>query len=134
MPQIIHKGLLAETAEVFRGALASNAPLDEWSAYFNYGQSVYPERFHPPETYKTLCWPPFPSDWKLCVWPDEFLFENFYPMLYERSSIFSDLPTGFDENSYVENRKRKNRAKNVTSKYLRSGKLAAFWKNIFFVS
>ena len=107
MPQIIHKGLLAETAEVFRGILASNAPLDEWSAYFNYGRSVYPERFHPPEPYKTLCWPPFPSDWKLCVWPDEFIFENFYPMLYERSSIFSDLPTSFDKNSYVEIAKEK---------------------------
>lgn len=96
MPQLIHKGLLAEVAGVFREFLDQGAPLDEWSAYFNYGQSVHPERFHAPEPFRTLCWPPFPSDWPFDVPPGEFRFENYYPMLYENGLFFSGLPAGFD--------------------------------------
>ncbi|EFK09233.1 conserved hypothetical protein [delta proteobacterium NaphS2] len=131
MPQIIHKGLLAETAEVFKDSLALNAPLDEWSAYFNYGQSVYPERFHSPELYKTLCWPPFPSDWKFHVRPDEFFFENFYPMLYESGSIFSDLPTRFDEMSYAEIANKKIERRMSLQNAYEAGNLSFFGKMFF---
>ena len=131
MPQIIHKGLLAETAEVFKDSLALNAPLDEWSAYFNYGQSVYPERFHSPEPYKTLCWPPFPSDWEFHVRPDEFCFENFYPMLYEGSSIFSDLPTRFDEMSYVEIANEKIERRTILQKTYEAGNLSFLGRTFF---
>lgn len=131
MPQIIRKELLAETAEVFQDSLEQGAPLDEWSAYFNYGQSVYPERFHPPEPFKTLCWPPFPSDWAYDVRPDEFCFENFYPTFYEDNLLFSGLSTRFDESSWTEIAKEKIRRRTALQNDYEAGKMSYFGKMFF---
>ncbi len=132
MPQIINKGFLAEAARVFQDSLDQGAPLDEWSAYFNFGQNVYPERFHPPMPFKTLCWPPFPSDWDLHVRPDEFCFENYYPILYESNSIFSDLSTGFDETSHVEIANEKIRRRMAFQNDFEAGKIS-LWGKMFFL-
>ena len=132
MPQIINKDLLAEVAGVFQDSLDRGAPLDEWSAYFNYGQSVYPERFHSPETFKTLCWPLFPSDWDYDVRPDEFCFENFYPMLYEKNLIFSDLPTRFDETSCTEITNEKIRRRTALQNHFSAGEMS-LWGKMFFL-
>jgi len=131
MPQMIHKGLLAEASGVFQDSLDQGAPLDEWSAYFNYGQSVYPERFHPPEPFKTLCWPPFPSDWAYDVRPDEFCFENFYPMLYENNLLFSGLSTRFDETSWAEIAKEKIRRRTALQNDYEAGKISYCGKLFF---
>ena len=102
MPQLINKGLLSEVAEAFRSNQDQGMPIEEWNAYFNYGQGVHPERFTNPKPFKTLCWPPFPSDWPLDVHPEGFYFENFYPVLYQKGMVFSGLPTRFDEKRCVE--------------------------------
>jgi len=132
MPQIINKGFLAEAAGVFQDSLDRGAPLDEWSAYFNFVQSVYPERFHPPEPFKTLSWPPFPSDWDYDIRPDEFCFENFYPMLYENSLIFSDLPTRFDETSYANTATEKIRRRTSLQNDFEDGRMS-LWAKMFFL-
>jgi len=132
MPQIINKNLLAEAAGAFQGSLDRGVPLDEWSAYFNYGQSVYPERFHSPEPFKTLCWPLFPSDWDYDVRPDEFCFENYYPMLYENSLIFSDFPTQFDGTSYAEIANEKIRLRTALQNGFEAGQMS-LWGQMFFL-
>ena len=132
MPQMIHKGLLAEAAGVFQESLDQGAPLDEWSAYFNFGQSVYPERFHPPKPFKTLCWPLFPSDWDYDVRPEDFCFENFYPMLHENSLMFSDLPTRFDGALYAEIANEKIWRRTVLQKDFEAGK-TSLWGKMFFL-
>lgn len=131
MPQMIHKGLLAEIAEVFRDSLDRGAPLDEWSAYFNYGQKMHPELFHPPEPFKTLCWPPFPSDWGYDVRPNAFFFENFYPMLYKNNLIFSGLPTRFDETSDKKITTEKIRRRKALQNDFEAGKMP-LWGKMFF--
>lgn len=131
MPQMINKGILAEAAEVFKDSLDRGAPLDEWSAYFNYGQKVHSEKFHPPVPFKTLCWPPFPSDWEYDVRPDEFYFENFYPMLYENSLIFSDLPTWFEGASYAEIVKEKIKRRTALQNDFEAGKMSFCGKMFF---
>jgi hypothetical protein len=132
MPQIINKDLLAEAAGVFQGSLDRGAPLDEWSAYFNYGQGVCSERFHSPEPFKTLCWPLFPSDWDYNVRPGELCFENFYPMLYENNLIFSDFPTQFDRTSYTEIANEKIRRRTALQSDFEAGKMS-LWGKMFFL-
>jgi len=132
MPQVINKRLLAEAAGVFRDDLDRGAPLDEWSAYFNYGQKVHPELFHPPEPFKTLCWPPFPSDWDYDVRPNAFFFENYYPMLYKNSLIFSGLPTRFDEKSHKEITEEKIRRRTELQNNFETGEIS-LWAKMFFL-
>ena len=131
MPQIINKSLLGEVERTFQDSL-KGAPLDEWSAYFNYGQTVYPERFHPPKPFKTLCWPAFPSDWAYHVRPDAFHFENFYPMLYKNNMIFSDLPTHFDGSCHPEITRGKIERRTTLQNAYEAGKLP-LWGKIFFL-
>ncbi|HKI50129.1 MAG TPA: hypothetical protein VKA69_12425 [Desulfobacteria bacterium] len=132
MPQMINKGILAEAAGVFQDSLDRGAPLDEWSAYFNYGQKVHPEKFHPPEPFKTLCWPPFPSDWAYDVRPDEFCFENFYPILHENNLIFSGLPSRFDETSYQMIANEKIRRRTALQNSFEAGEMS-LWGKLFFL-
>jgi hypothetical protein len=132
MPQIINKQLLGEVARVFKDCLDKGMQLEEWNAYFNFGQSVYPELFHPPEPFKTLCWPPFPSDWDYDVRPNEFCFENFYPMLYEKGLIFSDLPTRFNGASHAEIANEKIRRRTALQNAFETGEMSFFGK-IFFL-
>ena len=134
MPQIIHKGLLAETAQVFHDSLERGAPLDEWSAYFNYARSAHPELFHSPEPFRTLCWPPFPSDWNYHVRPGVFCFENFYPVLYEKDRMFSGLPTYFDGANYVEIAREKIERRTAFQSGYESGNLPVLGKMFFLVS
>jgi len=132
MPQIINKQLLGEVASVFKDSLDKGMQLEEWNAYFNYGQTVYPEMFHSPKPFKTLCWPLFPSDWDYDVRPDEFCFENFYPMLYENSLIFSDLPTRFDGTSHAEIANEKIRRRTVLQNDFEAGEIS-LWGKMFFL-
>ena len=131
MPQIMSKSLLGEVAFVFQDSLDKGLPLDEWSAYFNYGQTVCPERFHPPEPFSTLCWPAFPSDWDLHVRPDQFFFENFYSVLYENDLVFSNLPTHFVESCHPEISSEKIRRRTALQNGYESGEMF-LWGRIFF--
>lgn len=96
MPQIIDKLLLAEVAAELAEESAAGCAIDEWSAYFNIAQTLYPDRFHPPTTYQTLCWPALPTDWDVGVRPRQFCFENTYPPLYGQGALFEGLPLAFD--------------------------------------
>ena len=132
MPQIINKNLLGEVVRAFQDSLDKGAPLDEWSAYFNYGQTVCPERFHPPKPFQTLCWPAFPSDWNYHVRPDGFSFENFYPVLYENNLLFSDLPTCFDGSCHPEITREKIGRRTKLQNAFEAGKLSLWGKMFFF--
>ncbi|MCP4659880.1 MAG: hypothetical protein GY856_31135 [bacterium] len=95
MPQIINRRILGEVGEWLDQRPAPGTAVDEWSLYFNYAQREYPELFHPPRPFTTLCWPALPTDWEYDVRPPAFQFENFYPGLYEPDEIFGDLASGF---------------------------------------
>lgn len=95
MPQIINRRILGEVGEWFERRSEPGTAVDEWTLYFNYAQRAYPELFHPPRPFTTLCWPALPTDWEYDVRPPAFMFENFYARLYEPDEIFGDLPTGF---------------------------------------
>ena len=59
MPQIINRDLFLEAADFFK-VNAADQPLCEWSTYFNYALSHYPENFIAAQPYLTLCWPEHP--------------------------------------------------------------------------
>ncbi len=133
MPQIINKALLGQTSSAFKDVLNKGAPLDEWSAYFNYGQTLFPERFQPPEPFRTLCWPAFPSDWDWVVRPNDFFFENFYPLLYEKGMIFSDLPTFFDASRHFAVTREKIRRRTALQEDYERGRIP-FHGKLFFLA
>jgi len=43
-----------------------------------------------------MCWPRLPHEWPFWVRPEELVFENFYPDLYEAGQLFDGLPTALD--------------------------------------
>ncbi len=90
MPQVIDRELFLEAAQFFK-EYAQSHPLCEWSSYFNYAIDKYPDRFHVPEVFATLCWPEHPLSWKMQVQPNEFLFENYTPDCYQHDQVFADV-------------------------------------------
>ncbi|MFT5612392.1 MAG: hypothetical protein ACI9LU_002902 [Polaribacter sp.] len=100
MPQVIDKELFIETQSFF-SAHAMSYPLCEWSTYFNYAPSLSPERFHPPEAFKTLCWPEHPLAWKYYIKPANSMFENYTPSLYQNNEIFKDFTTTAESHSQI---------------------------------
>ena len=88
MPQIIDRDLFLESVVYFNDYACLN-PICEWSSYFNFATFFYPDRFHEPEIFKTLCWPEHPLSWKLYVRPKQYLFENYTRSLYD--DVFSGL-------------------------------------------
>lgn len=95
MPQAIDR-------ELFGVAFAAAAELDpsgafcEWSLPLNHGRLVAPERFAPPRTYRTICWPRYPHEWPYWRRPERITFENFHPELYEPGGLFAGLSTMLD--------------------------------------
>ncbi len=76
--------------------------LCDWSIYFNYGISHYPDLFLP-VPYATVGWPGSKSDWNLYVQPEKYLFENFYGSLYEEGGIFEGFSKQYGEKTEEEN-------------------------------
>lgn len=124
MPQIINKTILGRVVEAFKDLPLQGVPIDEWSTYFNYGQTHFPEKFSPPQPFKTLCWPMLPSDWDYFVRPEGFVFENFCPYLYRKRRIFGDIPTGFIPGSHHYFTAEKVRRKAVLQNVYEAGKLS----------
>ncbi len=87
MPQVINKGLFLEMLRLHPQILEGAA--SEWSGYFNYLASVYPKRIeiHP---YVTMDWPGFLEDWNAEVQRPEYLFENFYDVVYEKQKVYRE--------------------------------------------
>ncbi|MDH3377335.1 MAG: hypothetical protein OEQ39_10295 [Gammaproteobacteria bacterium] len=94
MPQIINKGIFLEAAEKLEN-IAARYPLCEWSTYFNYATYHYPDLFHDPRPFQTLCWPDCPACWPHYVRPDGYAFENFSAHLYCSGQPFAGIGTSF---------------------------------------
>lgn len=95
MPQAVDKHLFGESLELAR-RVAPEGPLDEWSVFGNLGRLLAPERFLEPERHLTLAWPQYPNQWRRAVLPREYVYENFYPELYDAGHLFAGLATTLD--------------------------------------
>lgn len=80
-PQIINKSLFKEVVAHFHD-IGLESPIDEWSTYFNYCTSIYPNLFNK-KTFETLNWPAQPSSWKADYTSQEITFENYYKDVYD---------------------------------------------------
>jgi hypothetical protein len=94
-PQAIDRELFIEASGICR-RLAPGAPVCEWATHFNVGRYLDPGRFTPARPYLALGWPEYPNLWRRAVVPDEYVFENFYPALYQRGYLYSGLSTTYD--------------------------------------
>ncbi len=85
MPQMICKTLFLEMLE--RYPQIAEGAASEWSGYFNYLVSEYPETVELCP-YVTMNWPGFLEDWNVRVRRPEYLFENFYDVVYEEQEVY----------------------------------------------
>lgn len=95
LPQAIDRALQVE-AFAAASALAPDGAFCEWSLPLNHGRLVAPERFAPPRTFRTICWPRYPHEWPYWRRPTDLAFENFHPELYAPGGLFAGLDTGLD--------------------------------------
>lgn len=97
-PQAIDRELFIEAASMCQ-RVAPGVAVDEWAVHFNLGRMLDPERFTEPKPYVTLGWPEYPNIWRRAVVPTEYVFENFYPDLYQDGYLYAGLSTEFDAES-----------------------------------
>lgn len=90
-PQVIDKRILKEVVKEFLD-IGLNTAIDEWSIYFNYAVSKYPNLFNK-KKFDTLNWPDKPSHWPLSYIPDEYNFENYYKSSYGKGLFSYDFTT-----------------------------------------
>ena len=93
MPQIIDRRIYREILSAYPNIEFQG--YDEWSLYFNYACAKYPRRFLS-RKFKTLCWPALSTDWYSMYMPEEYLFENYYPILYEKYNL-QNMPQAVEE-------------------------------------
>lgn len=103
MPQMMSKKIWIEIIRKLPDIF--DAGCEEWSMFYNYGIKHYPERFNR-VPFKTLCWPGYPSDWKVTVEPEEYLFENFYEEYYNEGGMFDGFSKEYTDNYLAENVKK----------------------------
>ncbi len=99
-PQIICKRIFTEALQVYPEVLGS--AIDEWSFYGNYAMTYYQD-FFDSVPYVTMCWPAMSTDWKVTVPPKEYLFENFYEVLYQEGGVFQGFSTVYHDGILEEN-------------------------------
>ena len=85
MPQLLDKRLFLEMLE--RYPQVADGAASEWSGYFNYLASEYPDLVEL-RPYVTMSWPGFLEDWNTEVKRPEYLFENFYDVVYEEREVY----------------------------------------------
>jgi len=100
MPQIVDRELFIDSTRFFQ-LHAKQHPLCEWSSYFNYASNKYPEKFHPPEAFLTLCWPEHPQAWKYYIEPASSMFENYTPSLYQNKRVFASFKTAAESHAQL---------------------------------
>lgn len=88
-PQIINKKIYKEAVELFY-PISKTRELDEWSTYFNYATTYYPEQFEK-KIYETLNWPAHPGNWQAQYTPASYTYENYYDYVYEKNGFFHGL-------------------------------------------
>lgn len=85
MPQIINRQLFLEM--LGRYPQIAQGAASEWSGYFNYVACEYPKLLDICP-YATMDWPGFLEDWDPEVKRQEYLFENFYDMVYGDCGVY----------------------------------------------
>ena len=104
MPQIIRKDWFLDMLAEHPGI--EGRGLCEWSTYFNFSISNHPETFFV-RPYVTLNWPENINNWKQMIFPEEFVFENYYEELYQPGEIFEEMTPYFSEQTPMDNLKKK---------------------------
>lgn len=115
MPQIIDKRIFLEMLNTHPGM--EKQGYCEWCTYFNYLQNNYSScvKVLP---YKSMCWPGNPTDWKMQMVPEEFMYENFYEESYQTNGIFEGLTFEFCEDDEKVAAEKIKRFKARQNKYL----------------
>lgn len=109
MPQIINRQLFLEMLE--RYPQIAGGAASEWSGYFNYLACEYPHILDICP-YATMGWPGFPEDWNIEVKRPEYLFENFYDLVYGECGVyrgkghFTGLSREYSADILQENRRK----------------------------
>lgn len=130
MPQIIHKGLFLEMLE--RYPRIAGGAASEWSGYFNYLVSEYPGLVEV-RPYVTMSWPGFLEDWNVRVKRPEYLFENFYDVVYEEREVyrgngrFVGFSKEYHPNILEENRRKAQICREEESRHERGLALHENW-------
>jgi len=88
-PQIINKTIFKEVVDEFF-EIGLKRSIDEWSIYFNYAISLYPNSFNK-KVFQTINWPETPYQWDIPYIQDKFKFENFYETVYETKFFTPDM-------------------------------------------
>lgn len=109
MPQIINRHLFLEMLE--RYPQIAGGAASEWSGYFNYLACEYPGTLDICP-YVTMDWPGFLEDWNTEVKRPEYLFENFYDLVYGECGVYRGKGhfTGFSR-EYTTDIPKENRRK-----------------------
>jgi glycosyltransferase involved in cell wall biosynthesis len=92
-PQIINKTIFKEVVDKFFD-IGLKKPIDEWSTYFNYANSIYPYLFNK-KVFATLNWPATPFQWDYHYSQNDILFENYYLETYQNRVFNED--TSYEE-------------------------------------
>lgn len=100
MPQIIDKRIYREILKKHPGI--EEKGYSEWSIYFNYINTVYPEQVEN-VPFVTMSWPGSCGAWDLEIFPKEYLFENYYRDLYEPGEMFESYSKEYYEGIEAEN-------------------------------
>lgn len=100
MPQIIDRRVFQEALRKHPGI--ERQGLSDWSVYFNYLSAVYPEKLKN-LPFMTLAWPGNHLAWEPQVFPQKYLFENYYRDLYEEGQVFEGCSTAYYEGIEQEN-------------------------------
>ncbi len=116
MPQVIDKRVFRELIREYPDIPTEG--LSEWSTYFNYLADKYPDMLET-SVHKTLSWPGAPSDWPEQEVPNEYLFENYYDILYQKGRVFEGLSETFHRGIENENIIKIARAVGAKSLYQR---------------
>ena len=116
MPQIIDKEIFLEMICEHEGIELTG--IDEWTSYFNYAQAKYPDLIKS-KPYVTANWPGLLTDWKIRIKPTEFVFENFYDVMYEEGQIFEGLSKTYNENTDAENIEKQKRCEKAIADYFK---------------
>lgn len=146
MPQIICKSFFLEMLEKYPQIMEGAA--SEWSGYFNYVLAAYPDMVEV-RPYVTMDWPGFPEDWDTQTTRDEYLFENFYDVVYEDRVVYRKPghfrtfskeyhPRIFEENQQkaaicLEEQKRHGRMREVYDDWCRKYALSYGMQPVFAV-
>lgn len=101
-PQIYSKTILSACKDRF-SKYAQDMSLCEWAMYFNYAHQKYPEKFHRPEPYRTLCWPRIPRLWPDYISTPTYEWENYYEYNYIKGGIFQHVNPKFDIEEFDNN-------------------------------